>query len=139
MMVHDRMPNPAGFAYRDTTTEPAPARSQIQWGRGLKAHQGPHAAELHDFWLKDRLLVRRKREGEEVIMSGFKKFEESLRFTRTSDKKVFKVTFYSHWSTIQADDGETDAVKWFGGDDYVSASQGHTYTKSSVSETEKKS
>lgn len=70
-----------------------------------------------------------------------REFNKSLRFTRTSDKKVFKVTLHGHWICILAEDGETDTIKWFGGDnDYVSASQGHTYTKSRISETtEKKS
>lgn len=52
---------------------------------------------------------------------------------RESDKKRFKVTFLSHWSDIEAVDGsgETDSVKWYGGDKrgelYVSANKGHSY------------
>lgn len=46
---------------------------------------------------------------------------------RRSDGKLFKVTDHSHWSTIQAEDGEQDNVKWYG-DGYVSASRGFSYT-----------
>lgn len=46
---------------------------------------------------------------------------------RKSDKKVFKVTFLSHWSDIKSEDGETDYVKWIGSDEYISHSKGHGY------------
>lgn len=52
---------------------------------------------------------------------------------RVKDGKHFKVTLLSHWSDIQAEDGEQDRVKWYGMDGYhqayVSASKGHTYKK----------
>jgi hypothetical protein len=51
-------------------------------------------------------------------------------FIRESDRKVFKLMERGHWSTIQAEDGETDTVKWYGGSDvlmYVSASKGFSY------------
>ena len=50
---------------------------------------------------------------------------------RAADGKAFRVKLLGHWSTIVADDGEEDSVKWYGGDGdrqlYVSASKGHTY------------
>ena len=55
--------------------------------------------------------------------------------TRESDGKQFKVAFLSHWSDIVAVDGsgETDSVKWYGGDStgefYVSDSKGHGYVQ----------
>lgn len=52
-------------------------------------------------------------------------------YTRVSDGKVFKIKFYSHWTDIVAEDGETDSVKlgWpeNGYDLMVSASKGHSY------------
>ena len=53
------------------------------------------------------------------------------RLERTSDGKLFKVTLLSHWSDIQAEDGEEDRVKWYGSigkhEAYVSASKGFSY------------
>lgn len=50
---------------------------------------------------------------------------------RMNDGKLFRVMLLSHWSDIQADDGEPDRVKWYGSigkhEAYVSASKGHTY------------
>lgn len=46
---------------------------------------------------------------------------------RQSDGKIFHVTLLSHWSDIQADDGETDEVKFYG-PGYVSRVKGHAYT-----------
>jgi hypothetical protein len=46
---------------------------------------------------------------------------------RRTDGKKFKVVDLAHWSTIAAEDGEQDSVKWYGGDGYVSASEGHSY------------
>ena len=49
--------------------------------------------------------------------------EEEVRtgdtLIRETDHKRFRVVDLSHWSTIQADDGETAHVKWIGGDEYV--------------------
>lgn len=59
-------------------------------------------------------------------------YEQSLRFTRTSDQKVFTVVTYGHWSQIVADDQETDTIKWFNADEYVSALKGHSYLKTRV-------
>ena len=59
-------------------------------------------------------------------------YGRTLRFTRTTDRKVFVVTFYSHWTDIRSEDGETDTVKWCYDEEYVSASKGHTYTRSKV-------
>lgn len=57
----------------------------------------------------------------------------TVTFERASDKKVFKSTDVSHWTSIKAEDGEEDSVKWFGPEPpqagYVSASKGHTYVK----------
>ena len=47
--------------------------------------------------------------------------------TRKSDKKQFHFTYLAHWSDIRADDGETDSVKWLGGNEFVSADKGHVY------------
>lgn len=46
---------------------------------------------------------------------------------RKTDGKKFKVTFLSHWSDIQSEDGETDYVKWGFDDIYVSNSKGFSY------------
>lgn len=46
---------------------------------------------------------------------------------REEDGKEFRVTFLSHWSDIEADDGETDSVKMYGPDQYVSANKGFSY------------
>jgi len=70
-------------------------------------------------------------------MDNLERYNEMLKaryiYTRRSDGKVFRLTFLSHWSDIQSDDGETDSVKWYGNDSqgelYVSASKGHTYVK----------
>jgi hypothetical protein len=43
------------------------------------------------------------------------------------DGKLFLPTVISHWSTIQADDGEKDEVKWIGGTEYVSMYKGWKY------------
>jgi hypothetical protein len=45
---------------------------------------------------------------------------------RRSDGKKFKVVDLAHWSTIAAEDGEQDRVKWYG-DGYVSANKGASY------------
>ncbi len=42
------------------------------------------------------------------------------KLVRKEDQKVFTVTFLSHWSDIQAEDGETDRVKWGFDNTYVS-------------------
>lgn len=47
---------------------------------------------------------------------------------RRGDSKVFRVVFLAHWSDIQAEDGETDSVKFYG-NGYVSADKGHTYVE----------
>ena len=46
---------------------------------------------------------------------------------RRTDGKTFKVVDLAHWSTIAAEDGERDLVKWYGGDGYVSADKGVSY------------
>ena len=46
---------------------------------------------------------------------------------RRTDGKKFKVADLAHWSTIVAEDGEQDTVKWGFGDQYVSASKGFSY------------
>lgn len=50
---------------------------------------------------------------------------------RKQDGKIFRVACLSHWSDIVADDGETDSVKWYGGNSqhefYVSANKGFGY------------
>ena len=43
---------------------------------------------------------------------------------RTTDGKLFTVTYLAHWSDIQAEDGETVSVKWYGGNKYVSHKNG---------------
>jgi hypothetical protein len=45
---------------------------------------------------------------------------------RRRDRKEFRVEYLAHWSTIRAEDGETDTVKWYG-DGYVSADKGFSY------------
>jgi len=52
--------------------------------------------------------------------------EQSI-LIRSNDKKIFKVKFLSHWSSIVSDDGEIDTVKHLGGYEYVSTSKGFTY------------
>jgi hypothetical protein len=60
---------------------------------------------------------------------------ESMRvgavLERRSDGVLFKVISLGHWSSICAESGEVDSVKWFGFDGeraaYVSASKGYTY------------
>lgn len=47
---------------------------------------------------------------------------------RTTDGKRFSVAVHAHWSTIRAEDGEEDTVKWYG-PGYVSASKGYSYTE----------
>jgi len=50
--------------------------------------------------------------------------------TRTTDGKKFRVAVLSHWSDIVSEDGETDSVKWYGGNKralFVSASKGFSY------------
>lgn len=56
-------------------------------------------------------------------------YQRALRFTRTSDRKVFHVTLYGHWTDIRSEDGETDCIKWFGDSDYISNQKGFTYVK----------
>lgn len=46
---------------------------------------------------------------------------------REDDGKLFRVTFLSHWSDIQAEDGEKDAVKWLWENTYISF-DGKKYT-----------
>ena len=46
---------------------------------------------------------------------------------RDNDKKIFKVKFVSHWSSIVSDDGEIDTVKHLCGHEYVSAVKGFGY------------
>lgn len=46
---------------------------------------------------------------------------------RENDGKRFEVTCLAHWSDIKADDGETDTVKWVGGNYFVSATKGFGY------------
>jgi hypothetical protein len=60
-------------------------------------------------------------------------YQRSLRFTRSVDRKVFTVTFYSHWTDIVSADGEIDCVKWFGDEDYISQ-RGFTYVKTIAKE-----
>lgn len=47
------------------------------------------------------------------------------------DGKIFVVTLTGHWSEIQSTDGETDgetdSVKWYGGNNWVSRVKGHKY------------
>lgn len=52
--------------------------------------------------------------------------------TRRYDGKKFKVTFLSHWSDIESEDGlEKDSVKWYGngpeGELYVGHSSKQSY------------
>jgi hypothetical protein len=47
---------------------------------------------------------------------------------RRRDGKEFRVVDLAHWSTIRAEDGETDTVKWYG-DGYVSADKGCSYAE----------
>lgn len=51
---------------------------------------------------------------------------KETRLVRRVDRKVFRVTNLAHWSDIQAEDGETDTVKWYGAG-YVSESKGFSY------------
>lgn len=50
---------------------------------------------------------------------------------RDEDGKEFRVTNLGHWSDIEAEDGETDYVKCYGGvpptELYVSAIKGFSY------------
>lgn len=46
---------------------------------------------------------------------------------RRTDGKRFRVTLLSHWSDIEAEDGERDRVKWVGDEQYVSDVRGHGY------------
>jgi hypothetical protein len=48
---------------------------------------------------------------------------------RVQDKKIFKVKFLSHWSSIISDDGEVDTIKLLNEHthEYVSMSKGHSY------------
>lgn len=48
------------------------------------------------------------------------------KLVRESDKKVFTVKLLSHWSDIQAEDGEKDAVKW-AFDNYYVSGKGATF------------
>lgn len=73
-------------------------------------------------------------------MDNLERYNEMLKarytYTRRSDGKVFRLTLLSHWSDIQAEDGETDSVKWYGNDHegemYISANKGHHYIKGTV-------
>lgn len=46
------------------------------------------------------------------------------KLVRLKDQKAFTVTFLSHWSDVTAEDGEVDQIKWLGGDDYISHTNG---------------
>jgi len=41
---------------------------------------------------------------------------DAYTYIRRSDGLKFRVTFLSHWSDIQAENGEQDSVKFYGSD-----------------------
>lgn len=59
--------------------------------------------------------------------------KEGSVLKRRKDGKAFTVFWPGHWSSIKSEDGQTDSVKWYGGDGssefYVSASSGEVYVR----------